>query len=136
MIREWELKIEKEFNIELANPFYDRDGEGGREDIAAWDQGLKPQKDDDYEFKLVQKDIGLIGTCDGVVAIVDGNLSYGTIMEMVYGNILKKPVFIICTNKSNDHPWFVYHGTKIYNSFDEFEKDINYVSETVKKLNI
>ena len=131
--RKWELMIEEKYGIELANPFYDRKGEGGREDIEVMDKGLEPEKGEDYEFNLVQKDIQLIGQCQGVVAIVDGKLSYGTIMEIVYANVLKKPVFLICTNRQHDHPWLFYHAKEIYTSFEDFEANINSVLESLKK---
>lgn len=135
-IREWELKIEENHQIELANPFYDRDGEGGRQDINLMDKGEKPTKQEDHEFNLVQKDIQLIGESQGILAIIDGNLSYGTIMEIVYGNILKKPVFITCTNDQYDHPWFVYHAQKIFRSFEEFEAQIENIPKLLKNYSL
>ncbi len=119
-VRRWELKIEKDFNLELENPFYDKNGPGGRDDTLARDNFKEIKKTPGYDERLVQNDLRLLGGCDGVLAIVDGATSYGTIMEIVHGNILRKPVFIICCNGYEFHPWLKIYSEKIFKSVEEF----------------
>src|SRR3990167_6437765 len=95
--RVWEEKVERKYGIELVNPFYDLD----REDINAIDSGCKEKyaMTDVEKAILVRRDLAEIRKADGVVAVIDGSVSHGTIMEIVYGGIVfGKPVFIICTN--------------------------------------
>ena len=57
-----------------------------------------------------------------MVAIVNGDLSYGTIQEMVYATLSDVPVYAIVTNGHEKHPWLVYHSTQIFTSREEFEE--------------
>lgn len=116
-IREWELKVEKKFGIELCNPFYDV----RRDDIVAIDAN----RTDRYQVDpaaIVRGDLTLIRKSKGIVAIIDGALSYGTIMEIVHGCFLSKPVYIIVTNGHSQHPWIQYHAQKVFTTLKQFEK--------------
>jgi len=73
---------------------------------------------------IIERDLDLISKSDGVVAVIDGNLSYGTIQEMVYAKLFKKPLFLIVTNGEANHPWFRYHADKIFTSFADLEKEL------------
>ena len=118
-IREWELGFEKRTNINLLNPFYDCE----RTDIISIDAGRQERYQVD-PTEIVINDISQISNkgTDGLVAIIDGSLSYGTIQEMVYGNkIYNKPVYSIITNKHEKHPWLNFHSTKVFTSMKEFE---------------
>lgn len=117
-IREWELKVEKKFDVELVNPFYDVT----RDDVEKIDLGRAKRYEKLDPVKLVRKDLAQIEEAMGVVAIIDGSLSYGTIMEIVYACYYRKPVYIIVTNGHIKHPWIQYHASGLFESFKEFEK--------------
>jgi len=68
-----------------------------------------------------------------MVAIVDGSLSYGTIMEIVYAGLFIKPVYLVVTNGHIKHYWLDYHGTIMFESLREFEKWLVKESKTWKK---
>ena len=61
---------------------------------------------------------------DFVVAFVTGDLSYGTIQEIVYSYLAGKPVFIIVSNGHEGHPWLKYHATKIFTNTANFKEYI------------
>ena len=122
-IREWELNsLNKIHNINTINPFYHPDSfdKFNERDIA----DNKYYKRLNYE-KLVNTDIDLIQGSDGIVVIIDGKISYGTIQEMVYAALYCKPVYTIITNKQDEHPWLKYHSTKIFKSQEQFLKWIS-----------
>ncbi len=77
----------------------------------------------DYK-NIVEEDIKLIKECDGMIAIIDGALSYGTIQEIIYGYINKKKIYLIVTNNHENHPWLVYHSNKIFTNFKDCEEFI------------
>jgi len=118
-VRKWELNIEKQTGITLLNPFYDEP----RREVDEIDNGTREEYDLD-PYMIVQRDIAAIRRCEGVVAIIDGGTSYGTIMEIVYAFSMGKPVYLICTNGQEKHPWLRYHCLTIFTSFKEFE-DVN-----------
>ena len=105
--------------MELVNPFYDTD----REDVSPIDRGIKDRYDVD-PFVIVNGDIDLICGSDGIVAVIDKNHKYGTIMEIVYACYMGKPVYLVVTNGDEKHPWLVYHATKICTGFEELEQFI------------
>ena len=116
-VREWELGIEKKLGITILNPFYDT----GRQNAKDIDAGRLAR----YEIepkKIVEVDIDLIKKSKGLVAFITGDLSYGTIQEMVYGKLYKKPVYSIVTNKHEKHPWLQYHSTKVFTELSDLEK--------------
>ena len=129
-IREWELKMEAKYAIELVNPFYDTP----RADIEKIDNGenVRATRTDEKNVKLVAEDLKLMKECQGVLAIVNGALSYGTIMEIVYAGFFGKHVFIVVSNGQITHPWLQVHGTRLFSSFKEFEKCL----KEDKKLNV
>jgi nucleoside 2-deoxyribosyltransferase len=128
-IREWELNsLNKIHNINTINPFYHPDSfdKFNERDIA----DNKYYKRLNYE-KLVNTDIDLIQGSDGIVVIIDGKISYGTIQEMVYAALYCKPVYTIITNKQDKHPWLKYHSTKIFKSRKDFE---DYITKNKNKF--
>ena len=135
-IREWELKFEKRHpNIALINPFYDVEGEG-REDVKARDEGIGFKKEPGYDWRLVRRDKIAMLFSRGIIVVIDENSadSFGTKMEIVYARVLaNNPKLLICTTKHYNHPWFKTHFHRIYRSFEEFEKDIEYQVARVKK---
>jgi len=112
--REWELCFEKETGTDLINPFYDTE----RTDILDIDAGRMDRYAADPDI-IVDHDVGLIKKADGILAIVDGSTSVGTIMEIVYAFIDSKLVYLIVTNGEENHPWLRYHATKVFTSYTE-----------------
>jgi len=119
-IRKWEIDCEIKLGIILINPFYNRWGEEYQFEKAT---GKITRYEADAKA-IVERDLNLISKSDGVIAIIDGNLSYGTIQEMVYAKLFKKPLFIVVTNGEENHPWFRYHATKIFTSFEDLEREL------------
>jgi nucleoside 2-deoxyribosyltransferase len=120
-VRKWQLKIEKHSNIKFLNPFY----EGMYESKIIEEKLSKGVKlSYDEHMLIVENDKKLIKNSECVLVIVDGNLSYGAIQEMVYAKLYKKVVCLICTNKQENHSWLVYHSDHIFNSYKKFEEFI------------
>ena len=140
-IRNWQLDLSPKLkNIEFINPFY------YSESVEQYQEGDENNKEyydklsNSFSTELVENDIKLIQEADAFVAVVDGQLSYGTIQEIVYAYINKKPVYIICTNEQEGHPWLKYHATKMFKNYNDFEKFIKKEDEkngnwrNIKKL--
>lgn len=99
--------------IHTINPFYNEDGScrKDRPEIELLDKGelgeyaittAKLSED------IVERDLGRIRQADGLVAVVKV-ASIGCSMEIFYcARNLKKPVFILTTEKYAKHPWLVY----------------------------
>jgi nucleoside 2-deoxyribosyltransferase len=119
-IRKWELEIKKKIPyLEIVNPFFTIKTE---QLWRSYDKSNETYyKRLDYK-SLIPDDLKLIEESDILLAIVDGKKSYGTIMEIVYAKLYKKNVMIICTNKSEKHPWLSYHADKIFTTFEEAEQ--------------
>jgi nucleoside 2-deoxyribosyltransferase len=120
-MREWELEFEKKTGFELLNPFYDGVDNVG---VSSVDTGRQERYESVDADDLVEKDIEHIKNCDGVIAIIDGSLSYGTIQEMVYAKFLGKPVISVVTNNHENHPWIRHHSKIIINNLEEVEQAI------------
>jgi len=131
-VREWELLIEGKYEIALYNPFYD----SKRDDIHKIDAGeidryrVEPQR-------IVSDDLRAINNTMATLAIIDGNKSYGTIMEIVYAfDKYKKPVYIIVTNGEEMHPWLRYHAMGLWTSLADFEQDIDIMIKTFQETRL
>ena len=120
-IRRWEKDFEKRTGIELVNPFYD---EVDRTDVEKIDAGRAERYEKLIPSDLVERDVDYIKKSDGVVAFITGDLSYGTIQEMVYAFRYHKPVIAIVTNGHENHPWLQYHSTKVLTSTRKLEEAI------------
>jgi nucleoside 2-deoxyribosyltransferase len=119
-VRAWELELEESGVVELVNPFYDAPD---RSDVEEIDAGRAERYEKLIPSDLVGRDLRQIEGADGTVAIIDGSVSYGTIMEIVYTEVVyKKPVYIICTNGHHQHPWLRFHSTAIFTTPREFEQ--------------
>jgi nucleoside 2-deoxyribosyltransferase len=122
--REKTAKFEREFEIrtgiDLVNPFTEVERELN-EDLNASEAGDYSSVD---PVELVDKDLAAVLSCDFLVAFVTGQRSYGTIMEICYAYSMNKPVFIICENGHENHPWLVYHSNKIFTNTRDFRKYI------------
>lgn len=131
-IRKWELKFERRTGIILINPFYDIT----RKDIVPIDSGRAERYEKLIPKELVERDLNNIKKANGLVGLITGDLSYGTIMEIVYNKLLndvKKnefhPNYLIVTNGHENHPWLRYHSTKLFTNLKDFE---NWVSMDCK----
>jgi nucleoside 2-deoxyribosyltransferase len=120
-VRTWQGSIDS-YEHDFVNPFYDL----SRGDIAVIDakgytrqdmeQGVYP-----LESKLiVERDVKAIKEADAVVAYLPEMKTIGTHMEIVYGRMFKKAVFIV-TPHQQSHPWLKYHATALFDSLDQFK---------------
>lgn len=91
-------------DIELINPFYSRD----RNEVLEIDQGIRERYDVDPKH-IVDPDLDLIDSADGLFGWIDENVEYGTSMEIFYtSEVLNRPVILLVTNKKEKHPWLRY----------------------------
>lgn len=116
-LKEWGEWAAKEFGITILNPFYDAE----RDDILRVDAGRQERYQQSSDVALVERDLHFIQCCSAVIANVTGELSYGTIQEIVYAHLFHRPVYIICTNGHEKHPWLTYHATEIFTSYEAFQ---------------
>lgn len=129
LMRKWELVIEAEGKIEIINPFFDVERED-KDVLLDTETTLSSQATrkerygltDEQCKNLVERDLDLINTSDGVIVIIDGNISYGTIQEMVYAYAYGKPIFAYIANGHSGHPWLRYHASKIFTDLEELKK--------------
>lgn len=113
-MRQWELSVECRLEIEIVNPFYDLQ----RPSVDAGNGRVYFEDASD----VVTRDVSAIAGCDSMIAIIDGNESYGTIMEMVYAKKMDKPVLLVCTNGKEDHYWLKHHSDVVFKSLEELEE--------------
>ena len=116
-MRQFQLQLQVKYGVKICNPFYDI----SRDDVIAIDEGRAGRYEKLDPEALVKRDIEAIRASDGVIAYVNGDLSYGTIMEMVYAGLLEKEIILLCTNGHESHPWLVYHADIIFTSKEELE---------------
>jgi len=118
-MRNWEQNTNFK-NIKIINPFYHADSVEVFEDKDV--SGNKYYKKLTNHAEIVERDVRLIKESDGIIAVVDGNLSYGTIQEIVYAYLYDKPVYALITNGHEEHPWLKYHAKKIFTDLNTLEK--------------
>ena len=116
-IREWEK--EAGIKVKFLNPF-SLSGEdiskleGGKVSAVDYHKSLDPKN-------ICERDISLIESSDGVLAIISPWHSYGTHMEIVYAKILQKPVYsIVLRERDKYHPWIIEHSKKVFTSKHAF----------------
>ena len=121
--REWELYVEREYNISLFNPFYDVP----RDEIEQIDKTNRERR---YKFdmktcqKIVRRDLRILSKCDGIVAILPEDVqAIGTLFEIAYAKQIKLPIYVISKRHMN-HPWVKVYATKRFEHIDDFEKFI------------
>ena len=124
-IREWEIWVEKKYNITLLNPFFDN----YRKDSTELKEGKIYTQNLDYKF-IVEEDLRAIDRCDGVLAILTEN-SIGTAMELFYNSVhLSKPTYIIIEDSNlMHHPWMKYIA-----SYPPFKSREEFTREVLEKL--
>ena len=119
---EWKIAFQK-IGINLVDPFYDLT----RVDVEEIDSGRADRYEKLDPTKLVERDLDAIRKSDGVIALVDGSLSYGTIKEIVYAygighhqtTYRQFPVYLIVTNGHHEHPWLEFHATDLFVSLEQ-----------------
>lgn len=123
-IRAIELAIEKEFDIELYNPFYDNPN---RDDISDIDAGRQTR----YDFTMkqcegiVDRDLNAIDDCHGIIAIFLDSPSIGTSFEIAYARQTGKIIFFI-SEKDLNHPWIKVYTDYRFKNIDEFKIFLKY----------
>ena len=125
-MREWELKMEKDCDINIINPFFDVVREDkdiiDKKDVTLTTQATRKDRyglTDEQCAILVNRDVSMIKKAGASIAIIDGSLSYGTIQEMVYAHKLGVPVYSVISNGHIGHPWLRYHSTEAFPTLDE-----------------
>ena len=120
-IREWELNVEKKYNINLLNPFLDN----YINDSTELKEGDIYAQNLDYK-SIVEEDLKAIDRCDGILAVLTEN-SMGTAMELFYNSVyLSKPTYMIIEDdKLMHHPWLKYIASyPPFKSKEEFTKEV------------
>ena len=122
-IREIELDIEKDFDIELYNPFYDTK----RHDVKEIDAGRQSRWDFDLKAceGIVDTDLNAIDECDGIIAIFLDSASIGTCLEIGYARQTGKLIFFI-SEKYYNHPWIRVYCDYRFKTIDEFKMFLKY----------
>jgi len=129
-IRKWELRIEKQLNIDLYNPFYD----AVRSDIELIDMGLLEPFDSNRRSakEIVKMDLEALTKCDGLIAILSG-FSIGVPIEIFYCKyILNKPVYVVLEDNLKHykgHPWIKYLSNKIFTSRSSLTRYLKVLKE-------
>ena len=118
-VREWELTVEKKYDIELINPFYDL---GELKRMKLIDNGdITPYTNVDKRLseEIVNDDLKAINDSDGIVAYIK-QPSIGTSMEIYHcKQLLMKPVYIYLEDvRYLKHPWLMKFSDSIYTSLD------------------
>ena len=117
-----ELDLERTFNINLHNPFFDSMDRKDRRLILSKKSrtetaiGHKRTQKDCEE--LVYRDLGNIDKRDGILTIVH-EPSLGTAFEISHAHKTGKLVFII-SEKFCDHPWIRVYADYRFKTIDEF----------------
>lgn len=127
-MRSWELGFEYRTGIELINPFYDV----YREEVEALDKGERDKYDLNH-IEIVERDLDLILKSGGLVGIINGDKSYGTIQELVYATLYNKKRFLVITTGDEEHPWLKYHSDEIFTNLQDFEDTIVAYNALYKK---
>lgn len=125
------LRIIKETNLRLINPFYDEQG-NPTEEVRMLDRGLKPKVSTP---EIVAADLKLIHDCQGVIAWITNRTCWGSIQECCIAyREFKLPVYIIWDEGSRGtcehckganpntpgYPWAVDHCTQTFGTLQGF----------------
>ena len=110
-VRKIEESLEKQYNIELHNPFYDVE----RDEMKELDKVGKT-REEAYKSvmpawtiekcnEIVSRDLDAIQKCDGILTFITPSIAIGTPMEIFFcAYCLGLPVYIITETQYN-HPW-------------------------------
>lgn len=106
----WEY-IETEVRCEIVNPFYADD----RESAIEITKGTMTNADLNPS-EVVNGDKQLILGCDGLLAILDENAAYGTIIELAFAFESGISTFVLAPLEHKDHPWLRYYADVLVTS--------------------
>lgn len=125
-IRKIELQLEKTYNINLHNPFYD----SKRDDIKKIDTGQRTRWEIPIEEcrKLVRRDLANITRRDGLLTIIE-KPSIGTTLEIAHTR-QKKKLIIVISEKFIYHPWIRVYADERFKNIEELEL---WLADTVGK---
>ena len=119
--RELELKLEKELNIELLNPFYDASDR--KEEMRLLDEGKSFRGEKVYAEEVVKRDLKNLASCDGLLTIIESP-SIGTTLEIANAKLMCKKYIIVISEKYSEHLWLKEYATHRFKTVKEFK---NYV---------
>jgi hypothetical protein len=104
IIRPIELAIEKEYDVDIFNPFYDV----FRQEIEDIDNGKSSEYNAKFDhIEIVETDLFHLRNAKNLLCIVEEKQSIGTHCEMWDSVRDKRPIYIIATAHFN-HPWLIY----------------------------
>ncbi len=120
-----ELNLEREYNLNLLNPFFDLMSRKDRRLI------LSKSSRDTTSFKrtqadceeLVYRDLSNIDNRDGLLTIIH-EPSLGTAFEISHAHKTGKLVFVI-SEKYSEHPWIRVYADYRFKTLDEFIRWLN-----------
>jgi hypothetical protein len=115
-IRILELELEKKYNLNLCNPFYDTN----RADIKQIDSGERTRWTlslDDCQA-LVKNDLKNIDNRDGLFTIIH-EPTIGTSLEIAHAHENGKLVIVV-SERYSDHPWIRVYANYRFKTLDEF----------------
>lgn len=128
-IREWQLKMQEKYGVELRNPFYNEtrienmEGVETEEDLENLLNQLTPTEC----ARIMNNDLGLIRHSDGLIVLLE-EATIGTSMEIFAAAYLYDLNVYVVTQKYQNHPWIVALVMKscgrIFNSLEELEKEL------------
>jgi len=124
IVRKIELELEKKYNIELVNPFYD----SHRQDITDLDNGIISRHDftKSQSIRISNKDLSILNSCDGILVYQPYN-TIGSILELGHAHVLKTlgikmVTIIIGIPKITNHLWIKAYCDYRFRTFKNFEK--------------
>lgn len=129
-----ELTLERNFNINLHNPFFDSMTRKDRRYILSkqtMNECLTiPRTQQDCE-ELVYRDLESIDKRDGILTIIH-EPSIGTTLEISHAHKTGKLVFVI-SEKYSEHPWIRVYADYRFKTLDEFIHWLNNEGYAKKK---
>jgi nucleoside 2-deoxyribosyltransferase len=83
------------------------------------------QVSDEEAKAIVEGDLALMNQVDGMVAMLVGDQSIGTLMEIFYmAHVLRRPVFtLVKEDWKATHPWIKYY-TRVHRTLDTLIADL------------
>jgi hypothetical protein len=121
-IRIIELELERQYNLNLHNPFFDAMARKDRRLILS----TKPNANDCLRHKrsqsdceeLVYRDLNSIDNRDGLFTIIH-EPSLGTAFEISHAHKTGKLVFVV-SERYSEHPWIRVYADYRFKTLDEF----------------
>lgn len=136
-VRKIEHELEKEFGIELYNPFYDS---VERQEILKVDNGEQCEEilyslSLDQCAEIVNRDLSMIDKYGAVLVYIVGSVGLGTALEIGYA-ITTRHMLIIVTDKYYNHPWARYYAHFLFKDISELKAFLNEYGNHPVKLRL